>query len=313
MTVNNDNKTKYLRIAAVTALTGNAILAVLKISTGLISNSGALVGDGIDSSADVLISIITLAIFKIIDKPADTKHPWGHRRAETIATVSLSFVIFFAGAQLIISSVFNLIYDNQHSVPSFSAFIVTLVSIAGKILLAWNQHLLGKRTGSAMLKANAKNMASDVLISIGVLAGLALSAITGSGRADTVIAILIGAWIIKTAIGIFLESNLELMDGNNDIEPYRAIVDAVDSVDGACNPHHARMRRIGGFWDIDLDIDMDPECTVIEAHKIASRVENEIKLRLENVLHITIHVEPLGDNTTEGFGLSEEEMRNSRT
>jgi cation diffusion facilitator family transporter len=146
-----------------------------------------------------------------------------------------------------------------------------------------------------------------------VLAGLALSAFTGSGHADRIIAILIGAWIIKTAIGIFLESNLELMDGNNDIEPYRVIVDAVDSIEGASNPHHARMRRIGGFWDIDLDIDIDPECTVREAHKIASCVENEIKQRLENVLHVTIHVEPCGDNSIEDFGLSEEDMRNGKT
>ena len=313
MTVDNNDKTKYIRIAAITAIVGNAILAILKIITGIFSNSVALIGDGIDSSTDVLISIITLVIARIVAKPADTEHPWGHGRAETVSTVFLSFIIFFAGAQLIINSISTLISGGRDFTPSAIAIIVTLISIVGKILLAWSQHILGKRANSAMIKANAKNMASDVLISVGVLVGLFISTYTGSAYADIIITILIGAWIIKTAIGIFLEANLELMDGNNDMEPYRIIVRAVNSVDGATNPHHARIRRIAGFWDIDFDIDVDPECTVLEAHTIASKVENEIKRNLENVYDIMIHIEPSGDNALEAFGLSENDMSGGET
>ena len=111
MTDNNNDKTKYIRIAAITAIVGNAILAILKIIASVFSGSGALIGDGIDSSTDVLISIITLVVIRILSKPADAEHPWGHRRAETIATAFLSFIIFFAGAQLIINSFSNLIAD----------------------------------------------------------------------------------------------------------------------------------------------------------------------------------------------------------
>ena len=308
-----NDKLNNIRKAAVFAMTGNAVLAVLKISAGMISKSGALIADGIDSSSDVLIGIVTLLVTGIISKPADAEHPWGHGRAETVATAFLSFIILFAGAQLIIGSVSNLFGGALLMVPSAFAVAVTLVSIAGKILLAWSQYLLGKRADSAMIRANAKNMASDVLISCGVLAGLVISALTGSAHADAIIAILIGAWIIKTAIGIFLESNLELMDGNNGIEPYHVIVDAVSLVEGASNPHRARMRSIAGFWDIDLDIDVLPGCTVMEAHKIASEVEREIKLRLDNVFDIVIHVEPCGDNAAEAYGLSEHEMNGERS
>ena len=308
MSDNSNDKTKYIRIAAVVAIVGNAILAVLKIVVGTISKSGALVGDGIDSSTDVLISIITLVIANIIAKPADIKHPWGHGRAETIATAFLSFIIFFAGSQLIVSSISKLISGEQQIVPEGIAIMAALISIVGKILLAWCQHVLGKRADSAMIKANAKNMASDVLISIGVLVGLVISTLTGSAYADTIIAILIGAWIIKTAISIFLEANLELMDGNKDIQPYRVIIEAVNSVEGATNPHRARMRQIAGYWDIDLDINVDPKFTVLEAHKIASQVEREIKMRLENVFDIMIHIEPQGDHEDEIYGLSENEM-----
>ena len=308
MTAGSSDKTKYIRKAAIIALAGNAVLTVLKIIAGTITNSGAMIGDGIDSSTDVLISIVTLLVVRVIAKPADADHPWGHGRAETIATVILSFIIFFAGAQLIVSSVANLISGVQHIARSGLAVTVTLISIAGKILLAWSQFVIGKRADSAMIKANAKNMAGDVLTSFSVLVGLVISKLAGSAYADAIIAVLIGAWVIKTAIGIFLESNLELMDGNKNREPYHIIVEAVNTVRGASNPHRARMRRIAGLWDIDLDIGVDPKCTVEEAHRIASQVEKEIKLRLENIFDIMIHIEPHGDNAAEAYGLSEDEM-----
>lgn len=312
MEAQNNDKTKSLRIAAITALTGNAVLAFLKIIAGIFSKSSALIADGVDSSADVFISIFTLVVVRIISKPADTEHPWGHRRAETIATAFLSFILFFMGAQLIVNSMSRLISGGEQAVPSLIAVIVTLISIIGKILLAWSQYILGKRANSAMIKANSKNMASDVLVSIGVLAGLIISGITGSAYADTVIAMLIGVWIIKTAIGIFLEVNRELMDGNSDIEPYRVIFDAANSVEGAFNPHRARIRSIAGFWDITFDIYVDPKCTITEAHSIASQVESQIKLYLENVFDIVIHVEPFGDNSIETFGLSEDIMNGEK-
>lgn len=308
MEIQNRDKTKNIRIAAMTSAAGNAVLAALKISAGLLSMSEALVADGFDSSADVLISIITLVIVKIIAKPADAEHPWGHGRAETVATVLLSFIIFFMGAQLSVNAVSTLISGNQRDAPSAYGIVITVISIVGKILLAKSQSIFGKRAGSAMIEANAKNMMSDVLVSFGVLAGLAISAITGTAHADSVIAVLIGLWIIKTAVEIFLEANLELMDGSSGKESYHVIVSAVNKVEGAFNPHRARMRRIAGFWDIDLDIEVDPGLTVSEAHGIATKVEGEIKRRLENVFDIMVHVEPHGDDAEETFGLSQEDM-----
>jgi cation diffusion facilitator family transporter len=308
LTANARQKTKYIRIAALTALVGNGILAALKIFAGSLAGSSALIGDGIDSLADVLICAITLFVVRLISRPADKQHPWGHGRAETIATVFLSFVIFFVGAQLIFNSVSSLLFGAQRAIPSSFAVIITLVSIAGKVLLAWSQYVLGKRAGSSMIKANAKNMTGDVLISVGVLAGLVISSATGTGLADTVIALLIGVWVIKTAVSIFMEANHELMDGGEGGEEYRVIFDAVKAVSGADHPHRARMRHIAGFWDIDIDIEVNPDITVSEAHRIASRVEEEIKARLENVYDIMVHVEPHGDTAQEGFGLSESKL-----
>jgi len=298
-------KTKDIRFAAITAMAGNAALAVINIVAGMLSNSNALIANGIDSFSDVSIGILTIIIVRIVSKPADVNHPWGHKRAETIATAFLAFLLFFMGAQLIFNSITDLVFNEQQVVPSFFAIVIAGISIAGKLLLAYSQYVLGKRSNSAMIKANAKNMASDVLVSVGVLVGLVISTITGLAYVDSIIAILIGAWIIKTAVGIFLEVNLELMDGNNDTEPYRIIVEAVNQTEGASNVHRARIRRIAGFWDIVFDIDVDPNCTVLKAHNIALQIEGEIKQHLENVFDIVIHIEPTGDDADETFGLSE--------
>ncbi|MCL2274242.1 MAG: cation diffusion facilitator family transporter [Defluviitaleaceae bacterium] len=308
-----ENKIKHIRLAAIIAISGNALLATLKLVAGFFSGSAALIGAGIDSSTDILISIITLVIVKVMSKPADAEHPWGHGRAETVATALLAFIIFFAGAQLMVTAVNNLRGEVTDFAPSTFAIVVSAISIAGKLALAFTQHQLGKRADSAMVKANAKNMASDVLISLGVMAGLIISTLTGAAYADSIIALLIGAWIIKTAIGIFLEANLELMDGNTDMEKYHFVMEAVNAVEGATNPHRLRMRRIAGFWDIDLDIEVDPTLTVADAHHIAGQVEEEIKKRLENVFDIVIHVEPCGDGTVEAYGLSAGEIKRTRS
>jgi len=305
-----DEKARVIRTAAIIAIIGNSILAALKIITGAISNSSALTSDGVDSLADVLTSAVAFFIVRVISKPADNEHPWGHGRAETVATALLSFTIFFTGAQLALNAAMKLISGERAAAPENAAIIVAIISIAGKILLAQSQYILGKRANSAMLKANGKNMTGDVATSAGVLIGLVISMVTDAAYADTVIAMLIGVWIIKNAVGIFIETNLELMDGSSDMQPYRVIVEAVDAVEGAFNPHRARMRRIAGYWDIDLDIGVDSDKTVSQAHDIATRVEDEIKSRLENVFDIMVHIEPRGDDDDdEGYGLSEDEMR----
>jgi cation diffusion facilitator family transporter len=296
-----------IRKAALAALAGNALLAALKIGAGITSGSMAVLGDGIDSSVDVFIALISLTVSKVISRPADAGHPWGHGRAETVATALLSYILFFAGAQLVLKSAVQLFSGISAEVPSGPAFAATVVSIAGKLFLAWNQYRFGVRANSPMLKANAKNMAGDVVISGGVLCGLGLSVFFGVGAIDQGVALLVGLWVIKSAIGIFREVNSELMDGGSGSEFYRTVFEAVHTVPGAGNPHRTRMRRIAGFWDIDIDIEVDPGLSVREAHLIATQVESAIKERVEGVYDIMVHVEPAGDEAHgEGYGLRED-------
>lgn len=295
-----------IKTASLIALGGNFVLAAIKIGTGIAAESLAVLGDGIDSSMDILIALMTLFVSSVIAKPADKGHPWGHGRAETVATALLSMALFFAGGQLILNAAAGLITGAAADVPGRAALIVTVISIAGKITLAWSQRLLGKKSGSAVLMANAQNMLGDVITSAGVLAGLGLSIFLTIGAIDRITAILVGIWVIKNAVGIFVEANTELMDGAADDSSYHHLFEAVRSIPEAGNPHRTRMRRIAGFWDIDIDIEVDPSLTIAEAHDIACKVESAVKERIENIFDIMVHVEPAGNEQVEGYGLREE-------
>lgn len=306
-----NNKAKLIKTASIIAMAGNAVLALLKIIVGLLAGSLAVVGDGIDSSTDVIIAMMSLIVAGIIARPADAEHPWGHGRAETIATTILAFILFFAGGQLIIRSVTSIFSGVVPEAPAPLALAVTGFSILGKLSLAWSQYYFGKRADSAMLRANGKNMVGDVVISSGVLLGVGLSIMFNIGILDPIVATLVGLWVIRSSVSIFLEANMELMDGSSDTAPYTAVFNAVRTVPGTINPHRTRMRRIAGLWDIDIDIEVDPEMKVREAHHIASQVERAIKDSVEGVYDIVVHIEPAGEadkHDEEQYGLRESEL-----
>jgi cation diffusion facilitator family transporter len=303
------DRAKLIRTASLIALFGNLALGAFKIAGGLLADSLAVLGDGIDSLVDIAIALMALVVSRVVSRPADQGHPWGHGRAETVATALLAFLLFFAGAQLILNSAGRLIAGGGQEIPGKLAVIAALVSMAGKLLLALVQYRFGKKADSAMLRANARNMGADVILSAGVLAGLGFSIGSGTAAIDSITAILVGLWVIRSAISIFIEANLELMDGSAGPEAYQAVFEAVRSVGGAANPHRTRMRRIAGLWDIDIDIEVAPDLTVISAHGIATRVEEAIKDRVEGIYDIVVHVEPAGDRRQgEGYGLSEKEI-----
>lgn len=299
-----DSRSGLVQRASVIALVGNAFLAAAKVTVGILASSLAVLGDGMDSSTDVIIAIMSLFAMRFAEKPGDHEHPYGHSRAETLATAVLAFVVFFAGAQLFLSAVTAIVSGTVTEMPGVLALWVSGLSIVGKLLLSWSQYAYGKKAGSALLIANGKNMRGDVLTSAAVLIGLGLGRILGIPLLDRILALLVSLWIVKNAIGIFLGANTELMDGNQDLGPYSEIFAAVASVPEAGNPHRTRIRRLGAWLMIDLDIEVDPSMTVAEAHLVVLRVERAIKERIVDVYDIVVHVEPRGvEHEAERFGL----------
>ena len=268
---------------------GNAILSASKIIIGLFAGSLAVLGDGIDSATDVIISIVMIFTARIINQPP---------------TKILSLVIFYAGVQMLISSIGSIFTDESKEIPSAIAIYVTIFSIIGKLLLASYQYKQGKKIDSSMLTANAINMRNDVIISSGVLLGLIFTFIFKLPILDSITGLIISLFIIKSSISIFIDSNVELMDGVKDVNVYNKIFEAVEQVPGASNPHRVRSRMIGNLYMITLDIEVNPQITITQAHQIADSVEKSIKSSIDNVYDILVHVEPAGEcQTDEKFGI----------
>jgi cation diffusion facilitator family transporter len=303
-------RVKKIRKASTIGMVGNAFLAIAKIVIGVISGSIAVISDGIDSSSDILTFGITFYTSRIINKPPDYKYPYGYQRAEAIATKVLSFVIFFVGAQLFYTTLIRIINNEPHEIPSMIALYVTIVSIVGKYLLFLYQFKIGKKVNSSMLIANGKNMRNDILISLSVLVGLFFTYVLELSLFDLIIAMAVSIWIMREAFNIFMENNIELMDGVDDSSIYYKIFDAVEDVEGASNPHRVRLRKHASQYVIALDIEVDPDITIKEAHQIAKKVENNICRTIEDTYDVMVHTEPLGNEEREQFGLSRKKMDN---
>ena len=288
-----------LKKASWVSMIGNALLALTKIVVGFVAGSLSVVGDGIDSSTDVVISFITLVTARVLSKPPDKQYPYGYGKADTIATKVLSFIIFFAGMQLLITTVKKLITGEISAMPARMAIYVTVISIIGKILLSFYQFKIGKKTESSMLIANGKNMQNDVLISSSVLIGLIFIYIFKLPVLDRIVALLVSFWILKVAYQIFMQTNVELMDGIKDCTVYDKIFKATEAVEGVHNPHRVRARNIGHKLMISIDMEVDGNLSLSEAHEIAHKVEQSIKSSVDNVFDVAIHVEPLGDKISE--------------
>ena len=224
--------------------------------------------------------------------------------------MALAFIIFFAGAQLAISSVKRFIEGAVSEIPGDLAIIAIIISIVGKLGLAWYQKHIGKKVESNMLIANAKNMQGDVVISSSVLVGLLLTHFLKTPVLDTVVAFLVSFWVMWVAIKIFIETNMELMDGNIEKTVYEKAFSIVEAIPGVRNPHRMRIRKVGNKLMINIDIEVDGTMSLETAHQISHIAEHKIREQLGyDVFDVVIHVEPFGDDIhEEGIGISRKEL-----
>jgi cation diffusion facilitator family transporter len=294
-----DKRARKIGIVSFVSLMGNALLSMIKIAVGSISGSLALVADGIDSAGDILTSGIAFYTSRVIARPPNPRFPYGYGKAESIATKVFSFFIFFAGAQMAYAAVQSLSSKRPDLLYSNLAIYVTIFSILSKLLLGRMNIYQGKKHHSSMLKANGLNMQNDVFISLSVLIGLLLSRFLELTWIDSVAALLVSFWIMKIGFAVFMESNLDLMDGQRSPEIYHKIFDIIDHIDGVQHPHRVRVRKIGHKLMIAADIEVDGNITLKAAHDLAFKVEEALKNHIEDVFDVLIHVEPLGDQLNE--------------
>lgn len=304
------NRDKLIVTASWISIGGNALLSLLMITIGLLAGSLAVVANGIDSATDIVASVVTLFAAYLMTRPPDLKYVYGYERADSIASKVLAFIIFFAGAQLAISSVKGLITGVDKELPTLLAVYVTVASVGGKIMLAWFLWNSGKKTGSMMLQSNARNMINDVIISLAVLIGLFFTFVLHMPVFDVITALVVSLWIMYVAYRIFRESSLELMDGVDDSGLYDKVFDAIAKVEGVQHPHRTRIRKMGHQYIVAVDVEVDGDIPVRDAHRLAHEVEEQIRLELVDVYDVLVHTEPVGDDDrNEKFGISQENLK----
>ncbi len=279
---------------------GNILLAIFKILMGILSNSNALIADGIHSFSDLISDLAVLAGVKFADKPIDRTHNYGHGKFETLASVLIGVILFFVSVGILWTGVNEIYATIQGKVlrsPKWLALVAIVASLGSKEWLYQYTLRIGRKIQNQALIANAWHHRSDALSSAAVLIGVGGAVLLGDAWAilDPIAAILVSIFIMYVSLKTMIESTNEMLEAALSQEQQRAILNLAAEVPGVINPHNLKTRRIGKNVAIDMHIKVRPDLTIVEAHDIATNVENRLKSSFGNDVFISIHVEPFED------------------
>ncbi len=268
------------------------LLTLLKLGAGIFFRSSALVADGINNATDVVSSICVLIGLKISRKPADEDHLYGHFRAELISTLIASFIMLYAGIEVVIYAVKKIITKSYEQPSMLSAVTAVVASIIMFSVYFYNIRLANK-LGSKSLKAAALDNLSDAFVSVGTLIGI-IATYVGIPIADSIVAILVGCLIIYTAVSIFKESTHILTDGV-DAEVIEKVESIVKDIEGVISIIDIKGRTHGLLYFIDITVTVNPELNVKQSHDITIKIEKALS-REFYYCETLVHLEPHGIN-----------------
>ncbi|WP_411828926.1 MULTISPECIES: cation diffusion facilitator family transporter [Paenibacillus] len=266
------------------------VLSAFKLISGFYFASSALLADGFNNLTDIVASVAVLIGLKISQKPPDSDHAYGHFRAETIAALVASFIMAMVGIQVIVDAVRALAAGEQTE-PDVRSALIALVCAAAMGGVYWFNRRLARQINNQALMAAAKDNLSDALVSVGAAVGI-FGAQFGLPWLDTVAAIAVGILICKTAWDIFRDSTHNLTDGFDEKE-LRDLRSSISRIPGVEGIKDLKARVHGNHVLVDVVIEVEPHLTVIEGHEISDRVEERMR-RIQNVMHVHVHVEPKG-------------------
>ncbi len=268
----------------------NISLMVIKIVSGILVKSSALIADGVHSLSDLATDFVVLVGTRLSSRPADKTHPYGHGKLETIASliIGLTLLVISAG---IIWSAGVAIYRHEHNFPGFLVLVVAGVSVISKEILFFITRKIARITHSSVLYANAWHQRSDSLSSVAVLLG-GVASLFGWGHADQVAAIVVGFMILGVSGKIFFEGLHELAEHSADSESIEKIEKVLSKEKNIASWHDLRTRKLGAELCVDVHVLVDPVLSVKASHDISIRIEEEIEKELSRPVNILVHVEP---------------------
>ncbi len=272
------------------SVAGNTALALFKFLAGILAHSGAMISDAVHSASDVLSSFIVIIGVKLSVKAADREHPYGHERFECVAAIILAVVLAMTGLLIGVRAVENIGAQTQ-TAPGLLALIAAAVSIAAKEAMYWYTRHYARRLNSAALMANAWHHRSDALSSIGALIGIG-GARLGYPIMEPIASLVICVFILKAAYDIFRDATGKMVDRACDAETEKRLRDCVSAEPEVLGIDRLQTREFGNRIYVDLEICLDGQLSLVEAHSIAERVHDRIEREFPTVKHIMVHVNP---------------------
>ncbi|WP_459202299.1 cation diffusion facilitator family transporter [Methanococcus sp. CF] len=271
-------------------IVANIGLSILKILAGVFGKSSALIADGMHSFSDILTTVVVMLGLKLSEKPADESHPYGHERIEPALTKILA-VILLATALMIFYCGLTTILSKNYQIPENITVIAALISIFVKEWMYKYTAKAANKIDSSALLADAYHHRSDAFSSVGTLVGV-VGAKLGYPILDPLASILISLFIAKMAFEIYYDALNQLLDTAADPKTIEEIEEIILSVDGVLGIDVLKTRIHSNKIYVDVEISVNKDLSLIEAHNISENVHSKIESKLKKVKHCMVHVNP---------------------
>jgi cation diffusion facilitator family transporter len=282
---------KRVLILAGGSIVVGIVVLTLKSLAYVMTGSVALLSDAIESIVNVATAIAAFIAIRLSAKPADAEHPYGHHKAEYFSAVLEGVLIVIAAVAILREAYFAFLSPRNLDAP-WLGLAVNGAALAINAGWSWVLIRQGRARRSPALEADGRHLLTDVISSIGVLAGVSLAAITGWAVLDPTLAAIVALNILWSGWGIVKDSIGGLMDEAVPAEILARIREIISvNAEGAIEAHDLRTRHAGRMMFIDFHLVVPGSMTVSAAHDICDRLERAIKAEFPDAL-ISIHVEP---------------------
>ncbi|MDP4535799.1 cation diffusion facilitator family transporter [Alkalimonas collagenimarina] len=267
----------------------DTLLGVLKIITGVLGHSAALVADGIHSLSDLATDAVVLVSIRLGGKAADKNHPFGHRRIETLGTVLLGLMLLAVALGLLWQNSVTLLQGQSGTVPAWPVLAVAALSWLIKESLYWYTIKAARAIGSDLLSANAWHSRSDAFSSIVVLIG-AGGAMLGIWWLDALAALLVAVLIALISVQLLKRSLAELIDTAIPEQQQQSYHQLILQMDGIHAINAMRSRTSGGKVLLELKLEVAPRLSASEAHWLGTQVKQQLQQQFSEIGDILVHI-----------------------
>ena len=284
-------------------------VTILKLGAFGLTGSVALLSDAAESLVNVAAGMSVWWAVRVSGTPPDLRHPYGHQRAENVSGAFEAALILVAAFGIALSA-FGRILDPEPLVRVGAGVVIAVVAAAVNVATARYLFRRAEQLGSAALDANARHLRTDVVTTAGVVAGVVLTVWTGWTVLDPIIALIVSAHIAREGFAVLQRSLSQLMDERLPPEEEGVIVASLERHEAVLGFHRLRSRGSGTARFAEVDIFVDPQLTVADAHALVSELEDYIHAQLPNLV-TTVHVEPFEEGRREGNVRPDEEFPTS--